>query len=293
MSTVAAPRPIPSGERDDEYAPRHVYRPHRTGLPPMRSYLQQLWRRREFAVEMVRTNLRTQHFQSVLGLAWLVLNPVMQALIYFVLVNILRDGTRGSVFFAHLVAGIFAFHFVSQSVSRGAKSVVGGGRLILNTAFPRTLLPISSVMTSFVRFLPTLAVYAVVHVAAGLPIGLHLLWILPLMLILVLFATGVAMLVAAAQVYFRDIKDFLPHLMRLWLYASPVLYYLDEVPDGFRPFIDANPLTPMLSAWSDVLNAGDAPSLGILAWSAGWAILALVGGGLFFISREREFAVRL
>src|SRR3712207_6350385 len=168
MSTVAAPAPARQRERDDEYAERHVYVPHRVGLPPLGSYLGQLWRRREFAVEMTRTNLRVQHFQTALGLLWLVLNPVMQALIYFVLVNIVRGGDRGAVFFAHLVAGVFAFHFVSQSVTQGAKSVVGGGRLILNTAFPRTLLPFASVMTSFVRFLPTLAIYAVVHVACDL-----------------------------------------------------------------------------------------------------------------------------
>ncbi|MEA2320725.1 MAG: teichoic acid transport system permease protein, partial [Solirubrobacteraceae bacterium] len=173
--------------REDEFtAERHVYEPHRVGLPPLRPYVRELWRRRQFAFEMSRTTLRAQHFNSVLGQFWLVLNPLLLTFVYFLLVDILRSGTRGADFFAHLMAGLFAFNFLSGSVTQGARSVVGGGRLILNTAFPRTLLPISSVLTSFVRFLPTLGVYAIVHVASDLPIGPHLLWIFPLMLMLVL-----------------------------------------------------------------------------------------------------------
>jgi ABC-type polysaccharide/polyol phosphate export permease len=143
------------------------------------------------------------------------------------------------------------------------------------------------------RFLPTMAVYAVVHVIADLPIGAHLLWVIPLLGLLVVFASGVAMLVSAAQVYFRDVSSFLPYVMRIWLYGSPVLYYLYEVPEKFRPIIDANPLTPLLGAWSQVLNAGEAPGFGLLVWGAAWAVGSFLVGSLFFMSREREFAVRL
>jgi ABC-type polysaccharide/polyol phosphate export permease len=280
--------------RDDEFsAERHVYEPHRIGLPPLRPYLRELWRRRQFAVEMSRTTLRAQHFNSVLGQFWLVLNPLLLTFVYFLLVDILRSGTRGSVFFAHLMAGLFAFNLLSGSVTQGARSVVGGGRLILNTAFPRTLLPLSSVITAFMRFLPTVGIYAVVHVIAGLPVGPHLLWAIPILGMLVVFAAGVSMLVAAAQVYFRDVSSFLPYMMRIWLYGSPVLYYLDEVPERLRWIIDLNPLTPMFASLSDVLNRGHAPSAGLVLWALAWAAGALVVGGILFISREREFAVRL
>ena len=171
--------------------------------------------------------------------------------------------------------------------------MVKGGRLILNSAFPRTLLPISSVITSFMMFLPTFVIYAVIHAIAGLPIGLHLLWSLPIIALLVIFATGVATFVSAAQVYFRDISSFLPYMTRIWLYGSPVLYYVDEVPDRYKPIIYMNPMTPLLGAWSDVLNVGVAPSPAMMAAGAAWAFGALVVGMLFFISREREFAVRL
>jgi teichoic acid transport system permease protein len=274
-------------------AERHVYEPHKIGLPPVRPYVRELWRRREFAREMSRTTLRAQHFNTAFGQLWLVLNPLLLAGVYFMLVYILRSGSRGVDFFAHLLAGLFAYYFISDSIRLSVKSVVGGGRLILNTAFPRVLLPLSSVLTSFLRFVPTLIIYIPVHAIAGLPVGPSLLWVIPLIGLMVVLAAGAAMLVSSLQVYFRDVKNFLPYFLRVWLYASPVLYYADEVPDGLRWILVVNPLAGLLTAWSDVIIMGRAPQADSLALAAGWAFGIFLAGALFFMSREREFAVRL
>jgi len=278
----------------EEFTAEHqVYEPHRVGLPPIRMYARELWRRREFAFELSRTKLRAKHFDTVFGRLWLLLNPLFLALIYFVLVDILRGGSRGSEFFAHLIAGLFAYYFVSSAVTDGAKSVVSGGRLILNTAFPRTLLPLSAVVTAFRRFVPTVLIYAPVHLATGLPVDWTLLWVFPLAALLVVMASGLAIFVSAAQVYFRDLRSFLPYALRLWLYASPVLYYADEVPDRYDAILTINPLAPILTAWSDVLNQGTTPTQESLLLAVAWALVIFVSAALFFMSREREFAVRL
>jgi ABC-type polysaccharide/polyol phosphate export permease len=286
--------PADSHHREDEFtSERHVYEPHRVGLPPLGPYVRELWRRREFAFELSRTTLRAQHYNTALGLLWLVLSPLLLACVYFVLVDILRARTGGMVFFAHLMACLFIYYFVTDAIRQAVRSVVGGGRLILNTAFPRVLLPGSSVVTAFWRFLPTLAIYIPVHLAVGLPIGPELLWLLPVFALLTLLATGLAMLVAAGQVYFRDLKNFLTYALRLWLYSSPILYFAHEVPDRYQFLLFLNPLAPLLTAWSDVLDRGVAPDPADLLVGAVWAIAFVIGGALFFISREREFAVRL
>ena len=248
----------------------HVYEPHRAGLPPIGSYLKQLWRRREFALELARTNLRAQHYNTVFGQLWMVLNPLLLGLVYFALVEIIGRGNRGIDFLAHLLLALFAFRLVSSSVRQGAKSVVGGGRLILNTAFPRTLLPLSSVLTSFMIFLPTLVVYAVVHAAGGLPVTPQILWTVPIVALLIILAAGMSMLVAAVQVYFRDLSSFLPYALRIWLYSSPILYYAAQVPDKFKPILYVNPLYPLLTSLGDAVNLGREPRrLSCLQASAG------------------------
>jgi teichoic acid transport system permease protein len=294
MSTPTLSQP-PRHRREDEFTgERHVYVPHSVGLPPLRSYVRELWRRREFAVELSRTQLREQHFNTVFGQLWLVLNPLLLALVYFLLVDILRRSTsHDGQFFAHLMAGLFVFYFIHNSITVGVKSVTKGGRLILNSAFPRALLPLAAVITAFMRFLPTFIVYIPVHIATGLPVGPELLWIVPIFALFALMAAGLSMLVAAAQVYFRDLSSFLPYVLRIWLYCSPVLYYAERVPERYRWILDVNPLGGLLTAWSDVLNRGHAPETTSLLLGLGWGVGIFVVASLFFMSREREFAVRL
>ena len=289
MTTAAQPH-----HRENDFAEEHhVYEPHLVGLPPLLPYIREAWRRRAFAVELSRTKLRAQHFNTIFGQLWLVLNPLMLAGVYFVLVDILRGGSSREGFFAHLVAGIFAYHLISDAVRQGTKSVVSGGRLILNTAFPRVLLPLGSVISAVKRFLPCVVIYIPVHIVSGLPVGPELLWVLPLLGLLVVMASGLAMIVGALQVYFRDLKNFMPYLLRVWLFASPVLYFADEMPEKYRFLLDLNPLGQLLSAWSDVINLGGTPSGRELIVASAWAFGTLIVGFLFFVSREREFAVRL
>jgi ABC-type polysaccharide/polyol phosphate export permease len=281
-------------ERTDEFTSlRHVYEPHRVGLPPLGSYARELWRRREFAFELSRTDLRSQHYNTLFGQLWLVLNPLLLACVYFVLVDILRQSTGGIEFFAHLMAALFAYYYVTDAIRQAVRSVTGGGRLILNTAFPRLLLPSASVITAFKRFLPTIAIFLPVFIVADLPVGPHLLWLLPVFALFTLLGMGLAALVASLQVYFRDLKNFLTYGLRMWLYASPILYLASEVPDRYDFLLVLNPLAPLLTAWSDVIDRGLAPDPTDLALGGAWAVAFFIGGALFFVSREREFAVRL
>jgi teichoic acid transport system permease protein len=281
-------------ERTDEFTSvRHVYEPHRVGLPPLGSYLRELWRRREFAFELSRTDLRAQHYNTLFGQLWLILNPLLLACVYYVLVDILRARAGGIDFFAHLMAALFAYYFVTDAIRQAVRSVTGGGRLILNTAFPRLLLPGASVVTAFKRFLPTIVIFVPVYFVADIPVTWELLWLIPIFALFGLLAMGMAALVAAGQVYFRDLKNFLTYALRMWLYGSPILYFAHEVPDRYEFLLLLNPLAPLLTAWSDVIDFGRAPQAADLALGAAWGLAFFIGGALFFVSREREFAVRL
>jgi ABC-type polysaccharide/polyol phosphate export permease len=229
----------------------------------------------------------------VFGQIWLVLNPLLLAGVYFVLVDILRHGHRPPGFLAHLVGAVFAYYFVSDVVRRSIRSVTSGGRLILNTSFPRTLLPLSAVVTGVKRFGPMMLIYIPIHLLSHRPIGATLLWLVPIFLLMTVLACGLAMIVSAAQVYFRDLKNFLPYALRIWLYVSPVLYTAAQMPHPYRFMLWANPLGPLLAGWSNVLDHGIAPTPHQMIAGAIWAIGLFVAGAVFFISREREFAVRL
>jgi teichoic acid transport system permease protein len=112
-------------------------------------------------------------------------------------------------------------------------------------------------------------------------------------LILVLLAAGLSMILAAGQVYFRDLDNFLPYGLRIWLYTTPILYYAEEVPRKYQWVLDANPIGKLFGAWSDVIVKGISPGVGGIAVGAAWGIGVFIAGSLFFLSRERDFAVRI
>jgi teichoic acid transport system permease protein len=272
----------------------HVYEPHKAGLPPVMPYLRELWRRREFASEASKATMRSANSLTVFGQIWLVLNPLLLAAVYFLLVNVIAGGkTRGMEYFAHLTAGLFTFYLVSGSMATGAQSVVGGGKLLMNTSFPRLLLPLSAVRTAFFRFLPTLPIYFIFHLLAHNPITWATLTALPFLAMLIAFSAGLAAFFAALQVYFRDTTSFMPYFIRIWLYLSPVIWLISDVPPRFKQFVVYNPVYPMLGGFTEALVQGQVPAWPL--WLAGtiWSLVVLVGGSLFFMSREREFAVRL
>lgn len=279
---------------EDEYlGEHHIYEPHRTGLPQMRPYFRELWGRKAFAFELSHTEMHAANTDTFFGQAWLVINPLLLASVYFVLVDILSGKTQGPSFFAHLTSGLFLFYFISGSMLSGASSVVSGGRLIMNTSFPKMLLPISACYTAFRRFLPTMLVFAVLDVVARLPLSLNLLWVFPILFEAACFGLGLAMLFATAQVYFRDTKAFLPYCVRIWLYLTPILWFADKAPKRLQPFLPFNPLYGIMGSWSQVLIEGQQPSGRLMLLGLVWSLSTLVVGGLFFMSREREFAVRI
>ena len=273
-------------------APLQVYEPFRAGLPPLRKYWRSLWSRRTFIAEYSRSELREQHFDSIFGQLWLILNPLLLSGVYFLLIVII-GGSGGAIRYGHLTASLFLFYLISNSLSGGVKSVTAGQRLILNTAFPRMMLPISATVIAFFKFIPTLFVFFIMRTVLGLPFGWEMLWAIPIILIALVFALGVAILISTINVYFRDIASFLPYLIRTLLYLSPILYEASALKPELRILEHINPLFALLDSWSTAIVHAQTPELSSMLAASGWAFGVLLVGAYFFLSREREFAVRL
>jgi teichoic acid transport system permease protein len=273
-------------------APVAIYEPFRAGLPPLGAYLRALWARRSFIAEFSRSELREQNYGSIFGQLWLVLNPLLLSGVYFLLIYII-GGQSDSTRYGHLTASLFLFYLVSNSLTGGVKSITAGQRLILNTAFPRIMLPISAMVIALFKFVPTLAVFFVMRTVLGLNYSWQMFWAIPVVLIALLMGLGMAILISCINVYFRDIASFLPYMTRSLLYLSPILYQASDLSDKLRSFEIANPIFYLLDAWSQVMVYAQAPDLFSLLHSLVWALAIFIIGTYFFLSRERDFAVRL
>jgi ABC-type polysaccharide/polyol phosphate export permease len=284
-------------ESESDFEPvYHHYGPHRAGLPPLGRYFRELWARREFATELSRSNMRSANTSTFFGQAWLILNPLLLAAVYYLLVTIIRNRHDPS-FFTHLLLAIFAFHLVSTSINSGSKSVTTSGKLLINTAFPRLLIPLSAVRTAFFSFLPTIPLYLVFHIIL-LPRQWSWTMVLSVYFLacMIVFSMGLSAFFATVQVYFRDTSSFLPYFVRIWMYLSPVLWLPDSVTRFSKTvltLIQANPMYSMLGGYAETIQEGHLPPFYMWVTAGVWALASAVIGFLFFISREREFAVRL
>lgn len=281
-----------------------VFEPHRSKLPPLRPYLRDFWRRREFATELSKFSDKAEYLESKLGKVWLVLNPLFLAVIYYLLVTIIQGGRGqggGFTTLAHILIGLFTFYFAQNTILLGASSITSGGSLILNQAFPRALLPLSSAISAARQFFPTIPIYILIVWGGKLFLndtslpGLNANYLLLpiLFLLLVVTSFGLSLLFATMNVYFRDTTKLLSYIMRIWLYASPVLWQPDMLSGSYRVLLYLNPLGPILSANSRIWIDGLLPTLSQLIGCLVWAGIAFAMGAYFFISRERDFAVRI
>ena len=254
--------------------------------------MRQLYSRRQFMAAFARSELRRQNYGSAFGQIWLILNPLLLSAVYFLLIVII-SGHANKARYGHLTATLFIFYMVTDAIIVGAKSITSGGRLVLNSAFPRLMLPISAAVVSLFKFLPTLFVLLFFHALLGLPFSWAMLCAIPVIAIFFFFAMGCAIFFACVNVYFRDAQNFIPYLTRTLLYLSPVLYEASALKSNLNFLKTVNPMYPLLDMWSTIMVHAQLPSLHELYQGLLWTVLVILVSTYIFLSREREFAVRI
>ncbi len=259
-------------------------------LSGWRNYLRNLWRWREFGWFLAMGNLKARNASTTLGLFWWVLNPMIMAAVYFLVFGLILDGRRGEPqFVAWILSGVFVFNYTSTAITSGANSILSNGRLLINIRFPRLVLPISAIIETGAGFLLSLGVYFLIAWPAdGVVPGLTVL-LLPLVVVLhTVFNLGLAGWAARLAIPFRDINNLIPHLTRLWLYVSPIIWPLTFLRDRGGWVEDVaviNPMFGLLSLYRTALMGRD-PDLTAVLLAVGWTLLVGVGGILSFVRHE-------
>lgn len=271
------------------------YKPFKAGFPDFKKYLKETWMRRDFLFELSRTERDAENLNTIFGRLWGLVNPLLSAIIYFLFIFIVQGGNQGSTRFLHLVAGIFVFEFITRSATRGANSIVAASSLINNTKFPRIIIPMSNVLTSWQIFLPTIPIYLTFHFILKQPLFFNALQALAGLLLIALFASGLAMFAATAQIYLRDTAAIIPFLLRLMMFASPILYFPEQakLSLGSNLISVINPLFSLIEIFSGSLVRGDSFNFGTWLTASCWSVSMFLVGFLFLTRREGEFAARI
>jgi teichoic acid transport system permease protein len=262
--------------------------------PPLGRYVRLLWARRHFLWADARAKVASGTRQSLLGKAWLVLNPLVDGAAYYLVFGLLMKSARGiDNFIGYLLIGVFLFQFTTQSVNGGARSVQSGKNLIRAFTFPRAALPISVVLRNVLNFGPTLITLAAL--IYFVPPAEEYTWRIALvpgaLALQVMFTTGLSLLVARWAAALPDITNLIGIVMRVWLYASAVFFSFENLVDDpdLLVWLEANPMFIVLDIVRDCVLYATTPDPMRWVWLGGWAAGTLLIGFVIFWQAEESY----
>ena len=254
-------------------------------------YLKRLWAHRHFMIRVPLEDLRAQNSHTFLGGIWLVLNPLLQVGVYFLVFGLIMPIDRGvDQYLVFLTIGVFVFFNSQRVISESTRSLVINVGLIRTVHFPRAVLPMSATVGQALAFIPVFVVMTIVVLAYGNWPHLRWLLILPVFVIQNTFSLGIVLIGARINHSYRDLENLLPFVFRLLFYISGVLYSVDSVveDDLWRAIFLLNPMYCLVSLWRWVMVG---TSTGGEVWLAtgAWSLLALLVGLSVFRSKETTY----
>jgi lipopolysaccharide transport system permease protein len=263
-------------------------RPPARGIP--RLGLRELWTYRDLGLILALRDIQLVYRQTLLGVAWVVLQPLIAMLIFALVFGRLAKLPSGGVpYTSFALAGLTVWTFVSSAVSAAANSLVQDRDLVTKVYFPRLLAPLAAVLAATVDLFITLVLLVPVLAIDGVVPPLQVLT-LPLWIVgAILLATAVGLWLAAANVLYRDVRYVLPFLLQAWLFISPVAFSSSLVSDGWKWVYNLNPAAGLIDGMRWALLDGPSPGMQ-LAVSVGSLFLLLVSGVVWFRAAERVFA---
>jgi lipopolysaccharide transport system permease protein len=276
-------------KKDNKFTPIVLTPPSRLEMPDFR----ELWEYKGLLFFLVRRDIMVRFQQTAIGFLWIVVQPLIQMLIFNVVFGILIGvPTNGIPFTLFFLSAFVVWQFFTQVINASAFSLVGNIGIITKSYFPRLTLPLSTVAGSLIDFGISFLVLMVFLLSDGhFPITLRYLWLPFLLLLTTLFASGVGLLFGALMVVFRDMKNLLAFILMIWMYITPIMYPISLVPEHYRILFYINPLTSLVAAFRWVfLGQGDLPKLDYLLISFVVATIIWFIGAIVFRATENKIA---
>ncbi|MFE7779155.1 ABC transporter permease [Streptomyces sp. NPDC057445] len=296
MSSQTITRPAPPAESLAELATRH-------GLtvsgarPSLGEYVRQLWSRRHFITAFATARLTAQYSQAKLGQVWLLMTPLLNAAVYYLIFGLLLETSHHVPdFVPFLVTGVFIWTFTSNSIMAGTRAVSGNIGLVRALHFPRAALPVALALQQLQQLLFSLGALAAILMCFGQFPSASWLLAVPALLLQAVFNTGLSMAVARVAARTPDIAQLMPFLLRTWMYASGVMFslsaHLKGMPHAVAVALQCNPaavyIDLMRFALIDSFTSTQLPPH-VWAVALGWAVLFGAGGFLYFWKAEEQY----
>ena len=254
-------------------------------------HVKELVAARELLFAIAGRSVRARYKQSFLGIAWAVVQPLVQMLVFTLVFSLFaRVPSEGVPYPIFAYSALLPWSFFSSSVSTAASSIVGNASLITKVRLPAEVFPFGVILARGMDLGVASIIFLVMMVIYRVPLSVHIVWLVPLLLIQLLLKMGVCLLLSAIDVFYRDVDFAIGLVMQLWMYVSPVAYAIIVVPERYRGLYMLNPMASIMDGYRKAILHGTMPEWGTLAWVALAAAVLFVLAYWFFKVQERKFA---
>ena len=254
--------------------------------------LKELYNYREMVYNLVKKDLRGRYKGSVLGFLWTFINPLLQLAVYtMVFSTIMRVNV--DKFYMYLFIALIPWIFFTTSVLSGTISIIQNKDLIKKIYFPRIIIPISTVLATFMNMIFSMAVVILALFISGIGISYYIL-LLPVIMILEFFLVlGMVFLFSSLNVFFRDIEYILSIIMMIWFYMTPIVYTVEMIPEKYKTLFYLNPMTNIVIFYRDILFYKRMPSFGFMGGVFLYSLAMIVIGFFVFQKLQKNFVEEL
>jgi len=240
---------------------------------------------------LIVRDIKLRYKQTWLGIAWVIFQPLITAGIFtLVFARIMHLSGNGIPYVLFAFCGLIPWVVFSGSLQRASNSLINDAQLITKVYFPRIFIPLSATCGLIIDYLICLGLMFALMFIKGVTPSSHL-WFLPIAtLLLFLFSAGVNLLIAAVNVHYRDFKHIIPFMVQLWMYASPIAYSANIIPERYQALYHLNPLAGVIDIFRWTFLGTESFPLNSFSIAVGASLILFVGSVLFFEKLKRNFA---
>ncbi len=252
--------------------------------------LRELKEYRDLFYFLVRRDIRVLYAQTVLGLAWAILNPLTQIVVFSVVFGkVARIPTDGIPYALFTTVAIIPWTYMSEAMTLSSQSLVAGQQMLGKIYFPRLLFPLTGVLSKLVDFGISLVILIGVMVFYRVVPTWNLLYLPLFVLMMIAIPAGAGMWLSSMAIRFRDVKHAMPFVVKMLIYLAPIVYSASRIPEHYRMLYSLNPVVGVIEGFRACLLGTPLPWPYIWPGVITTAVL-LVGGALYFKRMERVFA---
>lgn len=253
--------------------------------------LREVWAHRELLYFLIWRDVKVRYKQTLLGIAWVIIQPLFTTLIFTLFFGILAGvPSEGVPYPVFAFAGLLPWMFFANATAQSSNSLVGSAHLITKVYFPRLMVPIAAVGASLVDFLISFVILLAMMLYYGVVPSVGILMLPVLVVLVTLFALSVGMWLSALNVKYRDVRHATPFLLQMWMFLSPVIYPPTFVPERWRWLLVLNPMTGIIDGFRAAIFRQKSFNWGAMAAVAIITLVLLFYSAYSFKRMERTFA---